>query len=81
MGGDLVAYVNKGAQTLVLTGRFFIGLTIGQKSDMCAARHFYRKVLARRKIVIVEIAIMVIDITQISAVYKKKRGSPIKIQL
>ena len=47
---------------------------------MCAARHFYRKVLARRKIVIVEIAIMVIDITQISAVYKK-RGSPIKIQL
>ena len=38
---------------------------------MCAARHFFRKVLAGRKIVIVEIAIMVIDITQISAVYEK----------
>ena len=35
MGGDLVAYVNKGAQTIVLTGRFFIGFTIAKIVVTC----------------------------------------------
>ena len=37
MGGDLVAYVNKGAQSIVLTGKFFIGFTIAKISGMCDA--------------------------------------------
>ena len=45
MGGDLVAYVNKGAQTLVLTGKFFYWVNHWPKEwHVCSAAFLQKSI-------------------------------------